>query len=167
MDGGRLWLWPSSLHEALGSYLINETLRGVFCRGRGGRARAYCSLYSLVTLSHKSDLGGRLVRAPRARAGILLLINQPNFPPRVWELMVGLIKNISYFWELWLEEASCFQDSESLSQYSVWSHAFRFLGLQPSRTKFAALSRRSKTPVGRPIQVPKQARPVLWNLRFP
>ena len=34
-------------------------------------------------------LGGRLVRALRARAGILLLINQPNFPPRVWEL-IGL-----------------------------------------------------------------------------
>jgi hypothetical protein len=30
-----------------------------------------------------SSLDGRLARALRARAGMLLLINQPDFPPRV------------------------------------------------------------------------------------
>ena len=32
-----------------------------------------------------------MVRALRARAGILLLIKRPNFPPRVYELVVAWI----------------------------------------------------------------------------
>ena len=39
--------------------------------------------FSISVYLINQTLGGRLVRALRARACILLLINQPNFPPRV------------------------------------------------------------------------------------